>query len=356
MVFVSDEKPYSLAGLPESLSYAVGRLAVMPSVPPAAAITALDVVAEALALQGITRDQLWRAMREATMDSLPAPEGTDQALGSLVNAGDLSGPVRTLYQRPLETQLYSTGWPQLDRLYKVAPGQWTLVTGVPNHGKSSVVDALALNLMRRDDWKIAVYSAENLPVERHLARFMEKWCGKRFWPGASDRLGPLHVAGGIDWFADHLTFLKPAQDPPTLDTILRLGEWAAKVGCRGLVIDPWNELLHERPAWMSETEYISGALGQLGRFAKRLQMHVWLVAHPQKLYRGKDGSYPVPTPYDVSGSAHFRNKADNCLCVYRQQRDTPSPTEVYVQKIRFAEVGEIGMAELTYHPQSGGFR
>ena len=77
-------------------------------------------------------------------------------------------------------------------------------------------------------------------------------------------------------------------------------------------------------------------------------VHVWIVAHPAKLYREKDGRYPVPTLYDISGSAHWRNKTDNGLCVWRDFASEQSAVEVHVQKVRFRQVGKLGMAELHF--------
>ena len=106
----------------------------------------------------------------------------------------------------------------------------------------------------------------------------------------------------------------------------------------------------------SETEYISDSLTKIRRFARTYAVHIWLVAHPTKLQKDTKGKYPVPTPYDVSGSAHWRNKADNCLTVWRDL-SAPSSREVqiHVQKIRFKEVGQIGMATLIYERISGRY-
>ncbi len=56
---------------------------------------------------------------------------------------------------------------------------------------------------------------------------------------------------------------------------------------------------------------------QVKRFAQRNDVHVWLVAHPRQLtdWQGK-----APTLYDISGSAHFINKADCGIVVHRWGR------------------------------------
>ena len=53
---------------------------------------------------------------------------------------------------------------------------------------------------------------------------------------------------------------------------------------------------------------------QIKRFAQTHSVHVWLVAHPKQLQQWKG---EAPGLYDISGSAHFNNKADNGLVVHR---------------------------------------
>jgi len=48
-------------------------------------------------------------------------------------------------------------------LLQVVPGELTVVTGVPNSGKSEWLDALAVNLMKEHGWSIAYCSLENPP-------------------------------------------------------------------------------------------------------------------------------------------------------------------------------------------------
>lgn len=121
------------------------------------------------------------------------------------------------------------------------------------------------------------------------------------------------------------------------------------------MIDPWNELEHTRPQGLSETEHISQVLGKIRRFAHAHGVHIWLVAHPTKLAKDREGGYPVPTPYDVSGSAHFRNKADMALSVWRDVTNEDAPTQMHIQKVRFRESGQIGMVSLYFDKVTGRY-
>jgi twinkle protein len=118
------------------------------------------------------------------------------------------------------------------------------------------------------------------------------------------------------------------------------------------VIDPYNEIEHRRPANMTETEYVSQILGKVKRFAQNHGVHVWFVAHPMKLPR-ENGKVPVPTLYDISGSANWANKADIGFAVYRN--DQAELVEIYVQKVRHKWVGKIGRIELVYDKVTGRY-
>lgn len=146
-------------------------------------------------------------------------------------------------------------------------------------------------------------------------------------------------------------------EEPTVEAILdRAKTLIYRMGVKGVVIDPWNELEHSRPSSMSETEYVSQCLGRMRRFARHHNVHLWLVAHPTKLRVDENGNEPVPTLYDVSGSAHFRNKADAGMVVWRSLKNPLAPVQVHIQKIRFAETGELGMVEFTYDRATGRYR
>lgn len=60
---------------------------------------------------------------------------------------------------------------------KVAPGELTLVTGVPNSGKSEWLDALAARLALAHGWRAAVCSLEKRPRD-HARQLVEKLAGK----------------------------------------------------------------------------------------------------------------------------------------------------------------------------------
>ena len=261
---------------------------------------------------------------------------------------DLSEKIQRLYEKGWEKGT-ETGWAELDRFYTVRPGEFTVITGMPNSGKSNWLDALLVNLATLHGWQFALFSPENQPLEDHMARMMEKYAQQPFGDGPTPRMNQKTKDSAEKWLADHMYWILPDDDAEwTIDTVLdRAKAMVLRKGINGLVIDPWNELEHELPHGISETVYIGQVLKRIRQFARRHSVHVWVVAHPRIMYR-EDGKYPVPTLYDISGSANWRNKADNGLVIWRDFAADQNPIEVHVQKVRFRQIGRIGMAKLQY--------
>lgn len=244
----------------------------------------------------------------------------------------------------------TTGWANVDDFYRPMEGQWTLVTGVPGMGKSEWLDALAMNMTRMHHWVIGVCSPENQPITYHAAKLMEKYAGKRL-----HKMTKEEYEEAKEWVGVFFKFVMP--EDRTLDSLLAKAKLMVKrYGMKGLIIDPYNEITHtHRKDGISETEYISDFLAQLRGFARMMGIHIWLVAHPTKLQKGMDGKYPVPTGYDVAGSAHFFNKADNIIAIHRDKGDPMAYSEVHVQKIRSRWLGQLGQTFLEWDKSSGRF-
>src|SRR6185312_16834950 len=66
-------------------------------------------------------------------------------LAGVFSVLDVSSRIRRLRDLGWEKGV-STGWDEVDQLYTVRPGEFTVITGMPNSGKSNWLDALLVNL------------------------------------------------------------------------------------------------------------------------------------------------------------------------------------------------------------------
>ncbi len=238
-------------------------------------------------------------------------------------------------------------------IFNLEPGQLTVLTGIPSHGKSTFLDAVRLAVLRAHGWASAVFSPENQPSESHLAQLVRMWAGADFC-----RMGRAAAAAALDELAQGVFFIDAAQDetPPTLHSVLeRTRSLCSRTPVRLLTVDPWNELEHRLPSDGRDDRYLSAQLGLLRRFARARNLHVIVAAHPSRPEKDRSGSYPPPTPYDIAGGAMWRNKADNILCVYRPDMHSRR-TRVLVQKIRFRRNGRAGSSlDFTFNPETGTY-
>lgn len=267
---------------------------------------------------------------------------------------DQTSRTMALYEQGL-TPGDSVGLKGLGELYTVAVDQWTAITGFPGSGKSEFLDHILVYLARHHGWHFAFYSPENQPSQIHVAKLAEKYLGKPFAKGQTARMSRAELDDAIDWIQKRFVWLTP-NEPDHL-SLLASAMAHLRGPKRAIVLDPWNTLEHKRPKNLSETEYIGVALGDISQWVRRHHIHVFVVAHPQKMYRdAATGKRPVPTPYDIAGSAHWFNKGDNILCVDRDQASGSEDVQVYVQKVRYKHIGRIGLAHLKYDRVTGIYR
>jgi twinkle protein len=242
--------------------------------------------------------------------------------------------------------VFDTGWPMMDRWLKLYLGEFMVVTGIPNHGKSAWLNALAMNMAKRHGWNIGMGSFET-----------------RIKPFLRAQLRAYH--GGDWWDADafvekHFSFLglQPTDDTDDADLewmLDRAADAVTRHGMNMLILDPWNEIEHKRNKSETETEYISRAIRMMKRFATNFNCVVAIVAHPQKMNVGKENTIKEPTLYDISGSANWYNKADHGIVVHRPKPGAPLAS-VSTRKVRFQpETGRPGTQGFFYNLVSKRF-
>lgn len=278
-------------------------------------------------------------LQEAIETAKPYP------VEGIIYGDDIWPEVDALYQHGYDRGL-KIGLAALDAHYRVRAGLMTVVTGHSSHGKSLWLDHIIVRLAMRHDWRFGIFSPENQPVQRHWTNLVEIYLGKPFDAGFTTRMTRDELIAAKPWMNDHFMFVLP--DEPHIDAILERAQILLfQKGIRGLVIDPWNEIEHARPAHKSETEYVSEVLGKVRRFARTNDIHIWVMAHPTK-YSRLAAKEEAPTMNDIAGSVHFRNKADYGISIWRDPMDPSVGSQCHIQKVRFSETGMPGMVSFRY--------
>jgi twinkle protein len=281
-------------------------------------------------------------LKECIANPTPLP------LKGIYTAHEYKGGVEDIFSKGLGGGV-STGIKTLDELFTIAPGQLSVITGLPSSGKSEFVDQLMINLATNESWKFAIASFEN-PPHFHISKLVEKVVGKSFHPGSPNRMNKKEMEEAYEFINDHFVFLdnKDGVVSSVESIINRCKASILRMGVRGLVIDPYNFLEQGEG---EEHLSISGMLTKITTFAKAHDLHVWFVAHPTKVYPNDKGEYPVVGGNHISGSAAWFAKADVGLTIHR----TEESVDIHCWKMRFKWLGRQGVVPLSYDVVNGRY-
>ena len=276
-------------------------------------------------------------------------------------ASDLHEGVMELYTNGLPKTIKPkhASWGNLANIFSVMRGHLVTVTGIPSHGKSEFTEWLALNLVYDYDMKCSMYSPEHSPMSLHQTKFMQKAMGLNFWKDKGDtpRMRPEDIERYRQWSDQRIYFTGCGKgETPTWDWLFEVfKEQMFTYGVDIFIIDAFNKL--QLPEGPERTE-INRVLTRLTAFAQSNNVVVFLVAHPTKMKKDAKGMYEVPTLYDVSGSADFRNQTHDGYCIYRHfaADGNGNHSTFYNLKTKFGFQGDIGASvDIEYHEPTSRF-
>jgi twinkle protein len=234
---------------------------------------------------------------------------------------------------------FTTGMEGLDKMYSIEPGQYTIVTGPPQSGKSEFVDSICLGYALRYGMKTAFASAENKPNYLHADKILRKING--FRPSSTDYLKSKKWNRAIDFYSEHF-FHVEFRDGYNLQKILaKFEELVHRKGVRVFVIDPFNKAKLKESASKNINDYTADYLMEIDTFCRKTNSIVYLVAHPTKMKK-IDGTntYPMPDAYDIKGGGEMFDMAYHILGLTRNMEG--EYVSVRTLKVKFQHLGNYG--------------
>ena len=245
---------------------------------------------------------------------------------------------------------YQVGLSNFDEIFSTYTGQFITVTGIPSSGKSDFVDQMVVGYNQNYAWKTAFASPENAPTYLHAHKLMRKtWQGM---PSSKDIHGEKwnRVANHVN---DNYFFID--MERYTLESVLRKGaELVKRKGIKCLVIDPFNKVRDVDCKTEDVNRYTMEYLTKIEMFAKKYDVLVFVVAHPTKMYKDKDGKMEEPTMYNIKGGGEWYDASYHGILVHRDYE--AKTVKAKILKVKFQNLGENGAeCHFKWEPRSGCF-
>ncbi len=248
--------------------------------------------------------------------------------------------------------------PELDEKIRWLTGHYATVTGSPTSGKSEFIDFICAKLNLLHQWKIGYYSPESAPLAVHFSKVFSKFSGFKFGKKYNHSESDRYTVQ--DYINENYFWVNPVDDI-NLDEILAKFEYLVRAkGVKVFVIDPFNRIETDQDYLHDKLLYIKKTLKKIISFVKKNDCLLFLIAHPTKLQKTKEGKFPMASMYDISGSADFFNMTSYGIAVRREQHDKTleflSYGQVAISKAKFNEtMGSTGVWEFRYNINNGRY-
>ncbi len=228
--------------------------------------------------------------------------------------------------------------PDFDKHFSLALRQYTVVTGVPQSGKSEFLDQLLLKINLKYKHKIGYCSTENEPFTFHHDKLFQKLYGKR--PKGKEEINSTNVSDIKNYISDNIYHVQFDKRYWLHEVLAKFTELVRRKGVRLFVIDPFNKV-KLKDGSSDVVKYTEEYHILLDEFVKKNDCHLFLVAHPSKmtLQEGSKKTHIMPTAYNIKGGSEHFDMSYNVLGINRIYESRL--VHIKTLKVKFRHLGEI---------------
>src|SRR6185437_6498224 len=234
----------------------------------------------------------------------------------------------------------TTGIPSLDNFFVFKRGNFNVINGFDNVGKSTALWYITLLSAMYNDWKWIIYSNENRngAVVKKIIEF--------YWGVAIGKQTSTQIEKAKKFVNDHFTIVSNEYIFNYKDVLNITEKLMHAKKYDGLLIDPYNSLKIDlsNNSKLSTHEYHYEAASEMQVFTKRHDICIYLNCHvitgAMRLQKGETKHTP-PGKADTEGGGKFSNKADDFMTFHREVQDSENYTkmQIHVRKIKEIETG-----------------
>jgi hypothetical protein len=264
---------------------------------------------------------------------------------SKISYADVFGKLDDVRMGKVKEGLKFGQW-NLDQHLRFKRGNFNVVLGHANVGKTSVMLYLMLLQTIVNDVKWLVFSSENTPVSI-AKKLSEFFLGKPI-----NKIDEDEFQMALDLVQRYFIIIDSDKKMYTYkDLIEEATDIYHEEGFDGFLIDPYNSLVKDKEMFktLGGHEYDYEVSTHFRNWAKQHDVSIWLNAHAvtnalrMKHSAGHEyAGHPMPpSAADIEGGGKFVNRADDFVVIHRYIQH---PTEwmynqVHIRKVKEVETG-----------------
>lgn len=229
-----------------------------------------------------------------------------------------------------------TGMDEFDEIFSAELNQYTLITGVPQSGKSEWLDQMIVRYNLNTGNKVGFVSIENEPFIFHYDKLAQKLFGRK--PNKND-IGTDELINVKNYIADNYYHVHFEKRYYLEEALAKFKELSRRKGCRIFVIDPFNKVKLKQNI-QNINDFTNEYHTQLDAFVKETGSHLFLVAHPTKTNQagGSNSTFQIPNAYDIKGGGEHFDMSYNIIGVNRIYEQ--KIVQIKTLKVKFKHLGE----------------
>lgn len=198
--------------------------------------------------------------------------------------------------------------PLLGPKIRIVRGHVMVLSGEPSHGKSLVINQVAIEIVDTIKEPVAIVSLE-VPTLEAMAQIVDLTCETQQY---SKEQFEKFVAG-----AGHSYVFLRETGRVSVSTVLEFCEYArSRYGCTHFIVDNLTKLATRADDWAQQGDDIN----RISDFARNNNVVMWLLAHPRK---AREGKREVGME-DIRGTSILVDCASTILHVVRNKKKEKS--------------------------------
>lgn len=233
------------------------------------------------------------------------------------------------YRKTKITKGESTGFRELDKLWSVKHGTFTIVFSEPTHGKSEFILEACINQAERHNKRSLIYSPETGDFNAVVAELFHKMTGFEMIKDSYFACEDKEYYNYLAQLNENFLVIDSEERALSVQELFDIAaEWekdnpGQKIDI--IVGEPYNELLHDMSNHGGRQDlYIEDLLTSIRRLCYKRKKHFFLSIHPASSMSITDKKvtyYPKPLPRNAAGGQALYRKAMTWITLWRPPID-----------------------------------